>query len=128
MRGVLFQFSVFSHREQMGVDVVPVSIDINVRNTTSSAIAVTILGHFGVLERVRLDWQKARQFTPAVVLFYVSIFTNSKLCNTRTWIRSSCSESCPLLVLLRVLVFTQRETRVVVAIIIGIVIRATRER
>ena len=30
MRGVLFQFSVFSHREQMGVDVVPVSIDINV--------------------------------------------------------------------------------------------------
>jgi len=30
MRRLLFQFSVFSHREQMGVDVVPVSIDINV--------------------------------------------------------------------------------------------------
>ena len=67
---------------------------------SSSAIAVTILGHFGVVERVRLDWQKARQFTPAVVLFYVSIFTNSKLlqhANVDTFIVfRSC---CPLLVL-----------------------------
>ena len=67
---------------------------------SSSAIAVTILGHFAVVERVRLDWQKARQFTPAVVLFYVSIFTNSKLlqhANVDTFIVfRSC---CPLLVL-----------------------------
>jgi len=67
---------------------------------SSSAIAVTILGKFGVVERVRLDWKKARQFTPAVVLFYVSIFTNSKLlqhANVDTFIVfRSC---CPLLVL-----------------------------
>ena len=67
---------------------------------SSSAIAVTILGHYGVVERVRLDWKKARQFTPAVVLFYVSIFTNSKLlqhANVDTFIVfRSC---CPLLVL-----------------------------
>ena len=67
---------------------------------SSSAIAVTILGHFGVVERVSLDWKKAKQFMPAVVLFYVSIFTNSKLlqhANVDTFIVfRSC---CPLLVL-----------------------------
>ena len=64
---------------------------------SSSAIAVTILGHFGVLERVRLDWQKARQFTPAVVLFCVSIFTNSKFATRERGYVHRVQIVCPLL-------------------------------
>ena len=100
MRGLLFSSALLAIVNKWALLLFPFPSIVTALQYSSSAIAVTILGHFGVVERVSLDWKKAKQFMPAVVLFYVSIFTNSKLlqhANVDTFIVfRSC---CPLLVL-----------------------------
>ena len=97
----------------MGVTLVPFPSIVTALQYSSSAIAVTILGHFGVVERVSLDWRKAKQSMPAVVLFYVSIFTIWLLqhANVDTFIVfRSC---CPLLVLPLEYLFLIKEEEVI---------------